>query len=158
MQAVCTATALRPMPFCALPLRIHCARCARCTRCARCSCCTLCALPAPAACTPVPSAPLQDGENRLEAENTLRERDAQAALETGKTGTPLRAASVADTFSNSEFNARLNGLDPDSPCAPHSGVRPSALALSLSHLLLLSPAPAPAFAAAFAAAFRPLPA
>ena len=108
--------------------------------------------------TPAPSAPLQDGENRLEAENTLRERDAQAALETGKTGTPLRAASVADTFSNSEFNARLNGLDPDSPCAPHSGVRPSALALSLSHLLLLSPAPAPAFAAAFAAAFRPLPA
>ena len=61
------------------------------------------------------STPLQDGENRLEAENTLRERDAQAALETGKTATPLRAASVADTFSNSEFNARLNGLDPDSP-------------------------------------------
>lgn len=58
---------------------------------------------------------VQDGENRLEAENTLRERDAQAALETGKTATPLRAASVADTFSNSEFNARLNGLDPDSP-------------------------------------------
>ena len=89
--------------------------------------------------TSAPSAPLQDGENRLEAENTLRERDAQAALETGKTATPLRAASVADTFSNSEFNTRLNGLDPDSPCAPARGVRPPALAPRLRHRLLLSP-------------------
>ena len=44
---------------------------------------------------------VQDGEQRLQEEKTLRERDAQAALATGKAGTPLRAASVAGSFSNS---------------------------------------------------------
>ena len=37
---------------------------------------------------------VQDGEQRLQEEKTLRERDAQAALATGKATTPLRAASV----------------------------------------------------------------
>ena len=96
------------MPFCAFALRL----CTLCTLCALCALCTRC-ISAPLHLYTY--TPLQDGENRLEAEKKLQELDAQAAFATGKTGTPLRAASVADTFSNSEFNARLNGLDPDSP-------------------------------------------
>ena len=57
---------------------------------------------------------MQDGEARLGAEKALRAEEAEAALATGRTDT-LRAASVSDQFSNSEFNARLNGLDPKSP-------------------------------------------
>ena len=51
---------------------------------------------------------VQDGEQRLQEEKTLRERDAQAALATGKATTPLRAASVAGSFSNSSPNPNTN--------------------------------------------------
>ena len=61
-----------------------------------------------------------DGVQRQNDEARLRESEARQAEERGPGGAPLRAASVKDQplglFSpNSDFNARLNGLDPSSP-------------------------------------------
>lgn len=57
---------------------------------------------------------VQDGLARLDAEAELSAREAESAEADGKE-TSLRAPSVANQPFNSGFNARLNGLDPNSP-------------------------------------------
>lgn len=57
---------------------------------------------------------MRDGTARLEEERELAAADAKRADESGR-AEAQRASSVAAQPLNSDFNARLNGLDPQSP-------------------------------------------
>ena len=57
---------------------------------------------------------VRDGLERLEEERALQEREALEAEARGREE-KLRASSVAGQPFNADFNARLNGMDPNSP-------------------------------------------